>query len=270
MAALLFAVSRASPPLILGLLIFAPGAPILLPRLVRLLLTLSLLPGMAAALLRRVFAADASIGGPRVVLVRRGLYQRGQRIELDPASIERLEVWRVPLPGPGVSVWTASDSSGRLDIHTDDLTTLLRPLEARRNLAKRGESLPAIAHADARRAIGLPRWYHLVGKYGLFPLLPTVVFFRLHQHIMYGGLLGQYYLEGLRPYLSTFAFHWIMVLIYVLMYASVWRVLAEGTSLAAAHIAPARALDVRRWSERAVRILYFGGVPALVALRFLV
>jgi hypothetical protein len=60
-----------------------------------------------------------------------------------------------------------------------------------------------------------------------------------------------------------------MMVVYLLLYASVWRILVEGASLASAWIMPSFAVTVRRWAERGALILYYGGVPALVGLRFL-
>jgi len=95
------------------------------------------------------------------------------------------------------------------------------------------------------------------------------VLFNAHQHIAYGGLLGEYYLLGLGSYVETFAVHWLTVTIYLVLYASVWRGVAEGGCLLAACVAPARAAGVRRAAEIGCRVAYYGGVPVLLVLRFL-
>jgi len=95
------------------------------------------------------------------------------------------------------------------------------------------------------------------------------VLFNAHQHIAYGGLLGEYYLLGLGSYLRTFAVHWLTLTIYLVLYASVWRGLAEGMALLAACVAPARAAAVRRAAEIVCQVAYYGGVPVLLLLRFL-
>jgi len=58
------------------------------------------------------------------------------------------------------------------------------------------------------------------------------------------------------------------VTIYQVLYASVWRGLAEPVCLVAAAVAPSRAARVRRAAELAIRVVYYVGVPALLALRF--
>jgi hypothetical protein len=213
---------------------------------------------------RRFLAVDIEARDDHLVLRR-----RGQEIDVDPAAIERIVPWRVPLPGPGLSLWM--DSAGRLRhaLQTDDPDQLLRALGEDTKAARAAATHPAVVYARARHAVGLARWYHVLGKFGLFSLLPTVIFFRLDQYITYGGAFGQYLLEGLWPYLTSFAFYWILFTIHLMLYASVWRGLAEGASLLAASLAPASAITVRRWSERAVQIGYYGGVPALLGLRFL-
>jgi hypothetical protein len=132
-----------------------------------------------------------------------------------------------------------------------------------------GTTDPSLVYAQAKRIAGLSRWYHILIKFGIFPLLPTIIIFRLHQYVVHGGMFGQYYLHGLQPYLSTFAYHWIIVVIYLVLYASIWRALAEGASLLAARYTPSRAVMVRRWSERGAMLFYYGGVPVLMAIRFL-
>src|SRR5206468_3785068 len=161
--ALLFALSRASLPAILALVVLATDPPVTPPVLVRVVVVLALLPGLAARLVARALAAEVSVDGDALVIRRRDL---------------RLEV-------------------------------------------------PC-------RAIAL---------------LPTAVLFNAHQHITYGGVLGEYYLLGLGSYVRTFAVHWLTLTIYLVLYASVWRGLAEGTALLGACVAPARAAWVRRAAE---------------------
>jgi hypothetical protein len=257
LAAVLFAISRASLPVILGLLLLGV-VDIPPPRLVRLVLYFGFLPGLAAALLRRVFTVRIETGDDRLVLLR-----RGEPIELDRTSVERIAPWRMPLPGPGLSLRSAMHQGRRYEIQTDDPAALLRAL------GEDAAAQPSVAFAQARHSVGKPGWRRRLVKYGLFPLLPAFIFFRLHQYIMFGGLLGQYRLYGLRPYLSTWVFHWVMTVVYLVLYAATVRLLAEGVAFLVAHVAPARALPARRWCERAASILYYAGVPALIALRFL-
>src|SRR6184192_77960 len=213
--AVLFAVSRASLPAILGLVVLATDPPVTLPVLVCGVVVLA----------------------------------------LPCRAIARVAPWAVPLPGPGLSVCMRSGRWLRQGLQIDDPTPLLLALAETGGL-------------EAAR--GAPRrWHHLLGRFAGFALLPTAVLFNAHQHIAYGGLLGEYYLLGLGSYVRTFAVHWLTLTIYLVLYASVWRGLAEGVALLAACVAPASAAGARRAVEIACQVAYYGGVPLLLLLRFL-
>ena len=159
----------------------------------------------------------------------------------------------------------------RQGLQIDDPTPLLLALAEAGGLeaARAATRHPVLVYAHAR-ARGAPRrWHHLLGRFAGFALLPTAVLFNAHQHIAYGGLLGEYYLLGLGSYVRTFAVHWLTLTIYLVLYASVWRGLAEGVALLAACAAPANAAGARRAVEIACQVAYYGGVPLLLLLRFL-
>lgn len=262
----LFAVSRASLPIILALLVIGTEPPVTEPLLVRLVIVFCLLPGLAAALIRRAFAADADIRETHLTF-----YRRGRQVALELAKIAVIAPWRLPLPGPGLTLWAASNGRSRKYLlHADNLGELMGKFTETGNAPPANTASVSVIYAQARYAAGPASWRGLLFKFGLFPLLPAVIFFRLHQYITYGSAFGEYQFHGLNAYLSTFAFYWIMMVVYLLLYASFWRVLTEGVSLASAWMAPTRAVTVRRWAERAAMILYYGGVPVLVGLRFLV
>jgi hypothetical protein len=153
-------------------------------------------------------------------------------------------------------------------LHLPNPNDLLNALAASGVVAARLANHPMVVYAQAKHAIPRRRWYHRVGKFVLFALLPTAPLFNVHQYIAYGGTWGEYYLLGLRSYLTTFAVYWSTISIYLVLYASVWRGLAEVVAMLAAWILPERAPAVRRTVERACSILYYAGVPAIVAVRF--
>ena len=256
-------VSRLSLPVILALLLLDSEGQLTPPRLVRAVLYWSLLPGLAAWLLQRAFAVTIEAGAGKVAVTGRGLYRRGRRVELPACELAGAKAWRLPLPGPGLTARGAGEVG--LCLQADALQPLLATLAP----GSPEHTSPAALHGQARHDQGRPGPLRRLLKYGVFPLLPTFVFFRLHQFIMFGGLLGQYYLEGLQPYLSSLVFHWVMALVYLLLYAGLLRVLAETAALVGTWLAPARATGLRRWAERAVALLYYGGVPVMMALMFL-
>ena len=264
--ALLFAVSRASLPAILALVVLASDPPVTPPMLVRAVVVFALLPGLAARLVARAFVASLSVDDDALVIRRRDL-----RLEVPYRAIARLAPWAVPLPGPGLSVCLRSGRRLRQGLQIDDPTPLLLALAEAGGLeaARAATRHPVLVYAHAR-ARGAPRrWHHLLGRFAGFALLPTAVLFNAHQHIAYGGLLGEYYLLGLGSYVRTFAVHWLTLTIYLVLYASVWRGLAEGVALFAACAAPANAAGARRAVEIACQVAYYGGVALVLLLRFL-
>ncbi len=266
-AAVFYAVSRASLFVIMAMILI--GFAISPPLLVRLILAFSLLPGLTAALIRFAFSVDVYIREGMLILHRRGIYRRGLKVEVDRGKTERIAPWRIPLPGPGISFRLSSSDRRGYTLQTSNPEEIMHVIGAEEGTPADGTPHPSVVYAQAKRIAGFSRWHHIFFKFGIFPLLPTIILFRLHQYVAHGGMFGQYYLYGLKPYLSTFAYYWIIVLIYLVLYASLWRALTEGASLLAAYYAPSRAVMVRRWSERGTMLLYYGGVPLLMAMRLL-
>jgi len=234
------------------------------PVVVRSFVLFFVLPALAARVIARGLAARVRIGDGELTIARAGL-----RVDIPAAAMARVAPWRLPLPGPGFGIVLASGRRLRHGIEAPDPTPLLRAL-AEHGVAGAAAAAehPTVVYARARAAHGPWRWPHLVARFPLFALGPTALLFNVHQHIAYGGPLGQYYLLGLGPYVQTFALYWATVTIYQVLYATVWRGLAEPICLLAAAVAPSRAARVRGAAELTIRVLYYGGVPALLALRF--
>jgi hypothetical protein len=266
-AGTLLAASGTSLPVILLRVMFATDPPITPPVLVHLFVLLTVVPAAVAWLMQRAFAAEVEIRGDELVVRGRDL-----RLEIPCSAIARVEPWAVPLPGPGL--WLRMGSGRRLSwgIQAADPTPLLAALADPGGVeaARAATAHPILVWAHARhRGTRPPRWYHLLAKFPLFALLPAGVLFNAHQHIAYGALLGEYYLLGLASWLRTLGAYWVTVAIYLVLYASVMRGLAEAVALVAARVAPSRGARVRRGLETACRVLYFGGVPVVLGLRFL-
>ena len=127
---------------------------------------------------------------------------------------------------------------------------------------------PAALYARSRNTTSR-RWYHPVFQFLVFALVPALPLFRLHQWVAYGDTFGEYYSYGLKAYLLGFAIFWVGFTIDLVLYAAALRAVAETMVLAAAYVAPSRVAAVRRAAEIAHRILYYGGVPALLIRLFL-
>jgi hypothetical protein len=253
LAAILFALSRGFLPWILWRVWTAVDPPITPPLLGQMLLVVWALPGAAAWMIGRAFAARARVDATGLVIAR-----GEQRLTVARERIAAVTPWRVPLPEPGFAVGLADGRE--LAIAARDPTPLLAGLDAR---ALRH---PLMVWAAARPPASTA-WYY-VRRYVLFAFFPAAVLFNAHQHIAYGAFLGQYYLMGLGPWLTTAAIYWATLCAYLLLYASALRGVAEMAALLAAWAAPARAASVRAVVERVDQIAFYLGVPLLLALRF--
>lgn len=263
--ALLLGVAAASMPGLLLLVLLSTDPPVTPPVLARLLVPMTLLPGIAGLLVRRAHAARIEVTGGVLRVVR-----PDATVEIACPAIEGVTPWRIPLPGPGFSLVLRSGRRAGLGLELADPAPLLAALadEGARG-AREAVKRPAMVYAAERAPRPdrpIPR---LLARYPLFALVPGAVLFNLHQHIAYGGALGEWYSVGPSAYLRTFAVHWATTTAYLVLYASAWRSLAEGLCFAAACIAPERLPSLRRRIEIAIRVLYYGGVPALLALRLL-
>ncbi len=234
--------------------------------LVRLLAVFAGLPACAAWLIERAFAVAVELRDDEFVLRGRDL-----QLEIPYAAIARVAPWRLLLPGPGFSLWMRSGRKLSYGLELASPAPLLSALADRGGVdtARAAIADPFIVYADARTSVGPWRWYHRLTKFVLFAALPTAVWFVAHQHIAYGGLLGQYYLEGAGPYLKTLSISWGLVVIYLVLYASAWRAIAEAGALLGTWLAPPRAQPIRRAAEITCRVVYYLGVPLLVLRPFL-
>jgi hypothetical protein len=263
-AASLVVASRASLPAILALVVMAVDPPVTPPVLLRLFGLFAAGPALVGWLLERAFAAQVDVHGAEVVVRRRDV-----RVEVPLEAIATALPWAIPLPGPGVTLGLRSGRRLRPGLATADPSAVLRALAADGvGGAQRATAHPTVLYAQARAAAGGARRPRVAAKYGLFALAPAAVLFNAHQHIAYGGTLGEYYLLGLAAYLTTFAVFWVTLTIYLVLYGGTLRIVVEVVALLAAWVAPSRAARVRPAVELANRVLYYGGVPVLLLLRF--
>lgn len=239
--------ARSAPPfaIAMGLAVFS-GAPLL-----------------AAALLRRVFEAKVE---PRPGLLL--LTLRRERFEIPLASITAVRPLRLPFPGPGVAFVMVSGGLFRYRLLLSDPSTLLSALGGALPSAKSALGHPAVAYAAAKARTPRSLAFWLV-KFGILPLIIAVILFRLHQYIVYGGPFGQYHMFGLGPYLGAFAAAWAGTLGVLLLYAGIWRFVAEISAYLLTWAIRARAPVIRRAVEIVCQAAYFVLAPAYVAFRLL-
>jgi hypothetical protein len=259
----LFALSRAGLWWVLAVVLVSTDPPVTPPILFRLTLALVVLPGLASALLRGR-AGTATIDGDALVLLSDHV-----RLEVPCQSIASVRTSPLPLPDLGVDIALRSGRRLVPGLELDDPAPLLLALASARAPSEAALRQPSVVFAAARAAVARRVWDYPLVKFVLLGAIPAGILFNAHQHIAYGAFWGEYYLLGARAWLGTLATYWAVTVIYCVLYASVWRGIAEAVAFTAAAVAPTRAAWMRRLLEAACRLGYLGGIPLLLLLRFL-
>lgn len=265
-AGALVALSGAGTIIVFALVLLSDNPPVTPDVLFVLFGALVLVPVLLTWSIRRRSAATVEVDHLTMAISRRGL-----RLEVPGTAIKEVTPWVVPLPGPGFSLRMSSGRRLRYGVETAEASRLLQALGDLTDVAvaRAAACHPSVAYAAAKSASCPGGWMHVLLKFVLFSLFPALVLFNAHQHIAYGGTFGEYYLLGLRSYVATFVVYWATTAIYLVLYAGIWRGLAEAVSLAASWVARAYASPVRRVVESVCRVAYYGGVPLLLLIRFL-
>ncbi len=118
--------------------------------------------------------------------------------------------------------------------------------------------------AAIRAADGSRRFDHAWFRFGLFPLLPALIAFRLHQIIVFGGACGEWMTFGARAWLTGLAIWWAAWAIGLMLFAAALRLVIEGLTLAASRQGIAAAVHARTMASRMARIVYFTLVPVVL------
>jgi apolipoprotein N-acyltransferase len=230
---------------------------------IRAFVSLFLVPEAAAWCVLRAFAARATIADGLLVLS-----SGGRQLELALADVAGVEPWRLPVPGPGLSLRLASGERWRYGLalsRPDAFARLLAPAGVTR--ARGAPASAARRYGQAAQALRRNRLDAPWIKFGLLPLLLALPAFRLHQHIAYGGTFGEYLTFGLKAYLTTFGLWWAAWIIGVVLCAAALRAAIEAGTLAGVLLAPARALDARRVLERISLAALYLGLPIWLVVR---
>ena len=224
-----------------------------------------LLPEAAAWCVLRAFKARASLVDGLLVLA-----SGSRRLELPLAVIAAVEPWRLPIPGPGLSLRLVSGGRWRHGLALSRADAFARTLAAAGVTPARASAASAAdRYASARQAPHGSRLAQPMVKFGLFPLLLALPPFRLHQHIAYGATFGEYLTFGLKAYLTTFALWWAAWAIGVALCATAVRAAIEAGAFASVMLAPARATQARRMLERIGLAALYVGLPLWMAMRLL-
>lgn len=246
-----------------------PSRPLLL---MRYFAVFFLAPEAAAWCLLRAFAAQAHVRDGQLLLSR-----GARQLVLSLGEVARIEPWRLPLPGVGC--WLRLRSGERwghgLLCARGQGAGLAEALA--RELARAGATAAPPAPAPSgltayRQALlGPPRCVlaRRPVKFLLLPGLLALPAFRLHQHIAYGGSLGEYFSFGALAYLLGLAIWWASWIIGVVLCAAALRSLIEAACLVTALVRPQASLPVRRALELAGLALLYLGLPLWLLVRTL-
>ncbi len=232
--------------------IVAPGEleRVTLPLMFRRLIGFALAPWLCFLVLRWLARAEVEIGAETVTVAG-----RRTRWDIPRSAVSGVTPWRLPWPGPGVTIRLSSGRAMSPGLGMADPTPLVAALGG-------GIGHPRLVAARAARAT---RWLrHPLHALVLAPLVPTAILFRLHQIIMYGGWLGELHWYGLARWLNTLFGVWLSTAGAMLCWYAGCRVAVALLAWPAAHLAEPRARALRWAIEGVAFIGYYGGVAWLL------
>lgn len=224
------------------------------------------LPLVLVWVIRRLHAARAWIEGDAWIFE-----SATQRTEIPCGNIDRLHMrWPV---GPGASLQLGL-ASGRRWPRTIGLAD---PMVLAARHAATGRAAPwanawsaGVAECASQRARSGHRWLdHAAIKFLLFPLLPALLAFRLHQHIAFGGTFGELYTYGLAAWFSGLLIWWIAWALGLMLLAAVLRIVIEAATVAVFLLRRSAAPRTRQVLERLARVVYYLGTPTWLVLKLL-
>ena len=237
-------------------------------------------PAFALWALRRAFSGR--------VFLREGLLRidtGARRYELPLDALAEVRAWRLPMPGPGLRL--RADSGESLDLSLPSPTGFIAALNrAGAPLATPSPPSGLLQIWAEQRQRGRHRRLDAIWlKLGVFPLLPALVAFHLHQVIAYGGPFGEWLTFGFGAWFKALLLWWAAWVLGLSLFAAALRLAAEATTLAALLLqrlaAPERAgshsaapVDaplpaLRRVIEWSLRAIHYLGVPIWLLLRVL-
>lgn len=263
-AAALKVCARAGLLVMVALLLFSDAPPTNPLAQMRMFAGLVLAPEIAAWCIARAFAAR--------LRVERGLLrldQRAQGTEIPVAAISGVAPWRLPLPGMGVNLRRVGDAGFNQGIMLANPAGFIETLRRQGGPASLADGLASRGTAYVRARLASPPGLldRPLVKFVLFPLIPTLPAFRLHQYITYGGPFGEYQTYGLQAYLTAFTLWWISWAIGLVLFAAVLRTAVEVGTWVLLPASPPWLPRARRGLENLARVFYYIGVPLWLLLR---
>jgi apolipoprotein N-acyltransferase len=215
------------------------------------------LPLLLAWGLRRWGRGELRFESAQVVIDR-----PNERIEIPHGAIAALRAWRLPLPSPGLDLVLGSGRRWSMALASPSAAG-----DAWRGALATGR-LATLAEQRARAH--RPRWDHALLKFGLFPLLPALIAFRLHQVIAFGGFFGEWLTYGPAAWFTGLAIWWVAWSLGLMLFAAVLRIALEVIGFVASWFtAPTRQTMLREGGEWLARGIYYVGAPSALVFRLL-
>ena len=224
------------------------------------------LPKVLAWAIRHGHAATARVEAATLV------FESGaQRFDLPIASIVCLHATWAGGPGAALQLGLASGRRWSATIALADPQAFASLLTGAGSVATWATpGAQRLAEFATQRASIHQRWLdHAAIKFLLFPLLPALVAFRLHQHIAFGGTFGELQTYGPIAWFTGLLIWWAAWSLGLMLLAAAMRLLIEATTIAVFFARRAAAPATRRLLERMAHLVYYLGVPAWLVLRLL-
>lgn len=237
-----------------------------------------LAPAFALWSLQRAFAGRARVQEDQLLIDT-----AGRQLQLPLSAIASAQAWRLPAPDAGVHLRTHAGQT--VDFATASPSAVLAALPAPDAQTAHEAATPGLLQvaaeqrARSRHRVLDAAWL----KLGLFPLLPALVAFHLHQFIVYGGAFGEWQSSGFAAWASALLLWWASWIFGLTLFAALLRLLVEVgalTVLAATRLLERRltahaqaghstsiALRFRSTLEWTVRAFHYFGVPIWLLLR---
>jgi apolipoprotein N-acyltransferase len=237
-----------------------------------------LAPAFALWCLQRAFAGRARVQEDQLLIDT-----AGRQLQLPLSAIASAQAWRLPAPDAGVHLCTQAGET--LDFATASPSAVLAALSDPDAQTAHEAATPGLLQvaaeqrARSRHRVLDAAWL----KLGLFPLLPALVAFHLHQFIVYGGAFGEWQSFGFTAWASGLLLWWASWVFGLTLFAALLRLLVEACALlalsmsrllrfrpaardASAPLAPVES-RLRSGLEWTARAIYYLGVPAWLLMR---
>lgn len=239
-------------------------------------------PAIAAWALLRAFAGRAWLLSDQL-----RVQTSARAFELPLAALASVDPWRLPAPAPGLRLRTLAGESIALALaQPAALQAALAHALPGSPLQLPCERAPLLSTWAERRLRGRHPWLDAAWlKLGLFPLLPALIAFHLHQVIAFGGPFGEWLTFGFSAWLRGLLLWWASWIVGLTLFAATLRTMVELGAIAllalkrglrrhGAQAVPACSEDIQlsalrnvvEWSLRAIHYL---GVPLWLLWRVL-